>query len=90
MLVLNGKSGEDIRIGPDVRITVLAVQGNEARLGISAPTGVSIWRDELVLDSVDLPVSPFVVAERGLSGDCLRTALSKKGRDAGNAIEVKP
>jgi carbon storage regulator len=56
MLVLSRKSGESIRIGPDVVITVLAVQGNKVRLGISAPTGISIWRDELVLDSAALPI----------------------------------
>jgi len=64
VLVLSRKSKESIRIGPDVVITVLAVQGKKVRLGITAPMGVSIWRDELILDSADIPVRPFFVAER--------------------------
>ena len=55
-MVLSRKSGESIRIGPGVAITVLAVQGNKVRLGISAPTEISIWRAELVSDAAVLPV----------------------------------
>lgn len=50
MLVLSRKAGESIGIGPEVEITVLAVQGNKVRLGISAPTGIAVWRAELHLD----------------------------------------
>jgi len=64
MLVLSRKSKESIRIGPDVVVTVLAVQGKKVRLGITAPMGVSIWREELILDGTDIPVRPFFVAER--------------------------
>ena len=62
MLVLSRKPGESIKIGQDVEIVVLAVQGNKVRLGISAPRGISIWREELILDRADLPVRPFFVA----------------------------
>jgi carbon storage regulator len=64
MLVLSRKSGESIRIGQDVEVTVLAVQGNKVRLGIAAPAGISIWRTELILDEASMPVRPFIVAER--------------------------
>ena len=47
MLVLNRKHGEEIVIGSDVRITVLAVHGNRVKLGISAPEKVFIRRGEL-------------------------------------------
>lgn len=57
MLVLSRKPGESIRIGPDVAITVLAVQGNKVRLGFSAPKDVPIWRSELVADAAALPVA---------------------------------
>ena len=59
MLVLSRKSGESIKIGPDVEITVLAVQGNRVRLGIVAPTDISILRAELTVDNTALPVTQF-------------------------------
>jgi carbon storage regulator len=56
MLVLSRKPGERIRIGPNVEITVVAVERNKVRLGISAPADISIWRAELVSDAGVLPV----------------------------------
>jgi carbon storage regulator len=48
MLVLTRKLGECIHIGDDVRVTVVAVQGQKIRLGIDAPKSVNIVRSELV------------------------------------------
>ncbi|HEY7156241.1 MAG TPA: carbon storage regulator [Gemmataceae bacterium] len=47
MLVLTRKQGEQIIIGENIRITVLAVEGNRVRLGLTAPDDVSILRVEL-------------------------------------------
>lgn len=47
MLVLTRKAGEKIRIGPDITLTVLEVQGNRVRLGIDAPDDVRVLRAEL-------------------------------------------
>lgn len=44
MLVLSRKQGEEIVIGADIRLTVVAIRGNLVRLGISAPAAVSIHR----------------------------------------------
>ncbi len=56
MLVLSRRSGESIRIGPDVLVNVLEVEGNRVKLGIVAPSEISIWRTELVADGDPLPV----------------------------------
>ena len=48
MLALSRKKGETIVIGDGIRITVLEVQGNSTRLGISAPREVSVMRSELL------------------------------------------
>ena len=56
MLVLSRKLGESIQVGPDVTVTVLAVEGNKVRLGITAPEEIPIWRAELILDDAGLPV----------------------------------
>ena len=47
MLVLSRRADEKIRIGDNVTITVLSSCANRVRLGITAPRGVSILRDEL-------------------------------------------
>ena len=48
MLVLSRKSNEFIRIGDNIMLRVLAIKGSVVRLGIEAPTDVSILRGELL------------------------------------------
>jgi carbon storage regulator CsrA len=47
MLVLTRKANQQIQIGENVVITVLAVKGNSVRLGIEAPREVRVVRGEL-------------------------------------------
>ncbi|NBW21795.1 MAG: carbon storage regulator, partial [Caulobacteraceae bacterium] len=47
MLVLGRVRDERILIGDDVTVTVVRVDGNQVRLGITAPTGTRIIRAEL-------------------------------------------
>lgn len=47
MLVLTRKAGESIVIGSDIRVTVLELQGRQIRLGIEAPSDVSVHRGEV-------------------------------------------
>lgn len=47
MLVLSRKPNESIQIGPDIRITVVRVDGGRVRLGIEAPPSVNVLRGEL-------------------------------------------
>lgn len=49
MLILSRKSGESLRIGGDVRITVVEMKGNQVRIGIAAPTTMRIYREEIYL-----------------------------------------
>jgi carbon storage regulator len=48
VLILHRSIGEAVRIGEDVWVTVLRVEGGKVRLGIAAPPEVSIWREELL------------------------------------------
>jgi carbon storage regulator len=48
MLVLSRKTSEAIRIGPDVRITIVRVGPNNVRVGIEAPKDLNIVREELL------------------------------------------
>lgn len=53
MLVLSRKQNDSILIGDEVRITVVRIDRNQVRLGIEAPTHVSVLREELQLDKED-------------------------------------
>jgi carbon storage regulator len=49
MLILTRRTGERVVIGDDVLVTVMGVSGSTVRLGIAAPEGVSIYREEIWL-----------------------------------------
>lgn len=51
MLVLSRKVGESVRIGEQISVTLVAIQGNQVRLGFTAPNDVRILRQELVEES---------------------------------------
>ena len=47
MLILSRRLKESIRIGSDIRVTILSLKGNQIRLGIIAPGEVVIDREEI-------------------------------------------
>jgi carbon storage regulator len=49
MLILTRRPGERVVIGEDVLVTVMEVSGQTVRLGIAAPSGVPIFREEIWL-----------------------------------------
>jgi carbon storage regulator len=53
MLILTRKLGESLRIGDNVTITVLGVNGNQVRLGIDAPKSVEVHREEVFLRIIE-------------------------------------
>lgn len=53
MLVLSRKRDDAIRIGDDIRITIVKIERNCVRIGIEAPGSTPIVREELLLDVED-------------------------------------
>jgi carbon storage regulator len=47
MLVLTRKPNERIQIGDDIEIKVVAVDGDQVKLGISAPKSIDVHRYEV-------------------------------------------
>lgn len=47
MLVLTRRTGEAIRVGHDIVVTVMELKGSQVRLGIDAPKEVAVHRQEI-------------------------------------------
>ncbi len=50
MLVLTRKKDQSIVINDNIEITILDIQGDQVRVGISAPRSISIHRKEVYLE----------------------------------------
>ncbi|MFU8785089.1 carbon storage regulator CsrA [Aliidiomarina sp.] len=49
MLILTRRVGETLMINDDIKVTVLAVNGNQVKIGIDAPNEVAVHREEIYL-----------------------------------------
>ena len=47
MLILTRKIGEIIRIGNEIKITILDAKGKHIRVGIDAPLNITVHREEV-------------------------------------------
>jgi len=47
MLILKRRTGENLRIGANVSVTVLEVKGNQVKIGILAPKSLPVHREEI-------------------------------------------
>ncbi len=65
MLALTRKVGESIIIGDDVEITVLAVHGDQIKIGIDAPRSVAIHRKEVYLQIQEENQAASATSEAG-------------------------
>jgi carbon storage regulator len=47
MLILSRRSGESVKIGDEITLTVLGVKGPQVRIGFTAPRNVAVHREEI-------------------------------------------
>lgn len=47
MLILSRKAGESIKIGSEITVTILGINGNQVRIGIDAPKDIAVHREEI-------------------------------------------
>ncbi|MFC0525414.1 carbon storage regulator CsrA [Pontibacillus salicampi] len=49
MLILNRKVNDSIQIGDDIEIKVIAIEGEQVKIGIEAPRSWDVYRKEIYL-----------------------------------------
>lgn len=60
MLVLSRNENQRIRIGENIWLLVVKIQGNKVRLGIEADASIPIVREELLRNTRPMPTEPQV------------------------------
>ncbi|MCI1858735.1 MAG: carbon storage regulator CsrA [Sporolactobacillus sp.] len=75
MLILTRKIGESIRIGDTIEVKVVAIDGDQVKLGIEAPKTVDIHRSE-IYEAIQKENSSAVAKQ--LSEDVLRAMKNLK------------
>ncbi|NEU26073.1 carbon storage regulator CsrA [Paenibacillus polymyxa] len=80
MLVLSRKKGESIVIQNNIVLTVLSVEGDNVKIGISAPKDIDIYRKE-IFDAIQDNNQSAVMDLK-----TIQTAILNMGKD-GNRIE---
>jgi carbon storage regulator len=71
VLVLSRKADQSLMLGPDITLTVLAIEGDRVKLGIQAPRDISVLRRELLEPLQDSKIAapsvpPAVPSSSGL------------------------
>jgi carbon storage regulator len=79
VLVLTRKSGESLRIGAGIRVTVVSTSGGQVRLGIEAPTRVPVFREEVY--------ARIVEANREAARTSLEAFENLRAGEAGGEVE---
>ena len=80
MLVLTRNRDQEIRIGDDIVVRILDVRGDRVRIGIDAPSEVSVHRQEVYIEIEKANRESMTVAGAGLSG---ARALVERHKAAG-------
>ena len=81
MLVLSRKPGESIKLGDDIEIILVAVEGQRVRIGIKAPREVRILRTEVEPDVSRMNQQSALQDEKG-APELLRQAAEARARKA--------
>ncbi|USK49566.1 carbon storage regulator CsrA [Bacillus sp. CMF12] len=76
MLVLTRRLKESIMVGDDIEISIISIEGDQVKLGISAPKNVDIHRKEIYL-SIQQENSSATKTE-AISIESLSNFLKKK------------
>jgi carbon storage regulator len=89
MLLLTRKLGENIRIGDDVKITIVEVKGNHVKLGIDAPPSVKVHREE-IYERIQQENRRAQAQQGGSASNQGGDGGPKPGTGSGNGVPASP
>src|SRR5271168_1342483 len=85
MLILTRRPGERVVIGGEVLVTILDVSGQTVRVGVAAPEGIPVYREEIWL-----AVTEENRAAAEAASDALHTAPVLTARPTATGSEPAP
>lgn len=77
MLILSRKIDEKIKIGNDITITVIGVNGDQVKVGVEAPKNVKVFRQE-VFEAIQQENKKAAASERPQRMEDMLKLLSTK------------
>lgn len=80
MLVLSRKKNEAVVINNEITIVIVEIRGDKVRLGIEAPTDVSVHRRE-VWDAIQRNNAAFDADKKGIE-ETINTPIKRELHDA--------
>ena len=84
MLILSRRIGEKLIIGDNVTVTILAVKGNQVRIGIEAPRNVRVDREEIheriLKEEEERRNGEWATASAAITGNSPLRTLSLSGK----------
>lgn len=78
MLVLSRKKNQSLKLGDEIEIKILDVNGDQIRLGIEAPSSVRVLRKELYVDIHKQNLQAAVLPDSLRALDKLSQSKNKK------------
>jgi carbon storage regulator len=48
VLILTRRPTQSVKIGCDITVTILEIRGRQVRIGVNAPRGITVLREEIV------------------------------------------
>lgn len=83
MLILTRREGEIIHIGDNIQITVLGIKRGQVRIGVAAPRGMAVHRDE-VKARIEAGIEPTTALRKAAFGQsrtpsAIKSTLGREG-----------
>lgn len=86
MLILTRKLGESIKIGDGIEVKIVAIEGEQIKIGIDAPREIDIYRKE-IFEAIQRENNQ--AAARALSPELLQSMQAVKKQPNGADVSEK-
>ena len=93
MLILTRRIGECITIGDDIRIKLLAINGRQVKLGVEAPRGVVVHREEVyerIVEQNRLAAQSMATVALDDAADMVRRRLEDEREQEARCEDIAP